>query len=408
MEKEKIMLEIKGNYAEARIFSDTLDEASIAQIYQLCNQECVKDASIAIMSDVHMGSSCCVGTTMTIDQYVIPSLVGVDIGCGMEVVKLKEKHIELARLDTFIHQHIPSGCNIHKQEHKDSHRLHLENLYCHKAIDELRAKKSLGTLGGGNHFIEIDKDDDGFLYLIIHSGSRHLGVEVANHYQKLAYDELNGCSERDLKILKAQLKAEGNEAQYAKLVKTRKNTKKIAIPYLFSYLQGDAMQMYLHDMKLVQEFADQNRKALANAILKHMKLHVLERFTTIHNYIDLDTMILRKGAISAQKGEQVLIPMNMRDGSLLCVGKGNQDWNYSAPHGAGRAMSRGEAKASFTLSAYKQAMKGIYSTSVNQSTLDECPMAYKPMEMIENEIQDSVDIIKRLYPIYNFKAGSNE
>lgn len=208
--------------------------------------------------------------------------------------------------------------------------------------------------------------------------------------------------------MKAQLKAEGNEAQFAKLVKTRKNTKKTAIPYLFSYLQGNAMQMYLHDMKLVQEFADQNRKAIANAILKHMKLHVLERFTTIHNYIDLDTMILRKGAISAQKGEQVLIPMNMRDGSLLCVGKGNPDWNYSAPHGAGRAMSRGEAKASFTLSAYKQAMKGIYSTSVNQSTLDECPMAYKPMEMIENEIQDSVDIIKRLYPIYNFKAGSNE
>lgn len=272
-------------------------------------------------------------------------------------------------------------------------------------IDELRAEKSLGTLGGGNHFIEIDRDEEGFLYLIIHSGSRHLGVEVATYYQKLAFDRLNGSSHEDMENLKESLRQQGKEHHFDKMKRTRKNTKKTAVPYLFSYLEGKDMEDYLHDLRIVEEFAKQSRIAMSEDIMKYMKLHELERFTTIHNTIDTAHHILRKGAISAQKGEVVLIPMNMRDGSLICVGKGNPDWNYSAPHGAGRLMSRGEAKQSFTLSSYKKEMAGIYTTSVNRSTLDECPMAYKDAKMIQKLIQDCVEIKRLLKPVYNFKAG---
>lgn len=399
------MLEIKGNYTAARVYNNEVEEAAISQIYQICNQESMKDTSIAIMPDVHMGSSCCVGTTITIKDKVIPSLVGVDIGCGMEVVKLKEQHIELARLDKFIHSNIPSGSGIRSKAHKRAGTCQLSSLRCYKMIDELRAEKSLGTLGGGNHFIEIDRDEEGFLYLIIHSGSRHLGVEVATYYQKLAFDRLNGSSHEDMENLKESLRQQGKEHHFDKMKRTRKNTKKTAVPYLFSYLEGKDMEDYLHDLRIVEEFAKQSRIAMSEDIMKYMKLHELERFTTIHNTIDTAHHILRKGAISAQKGEVVLIPMNMRDGSLICVGKGNPDWNYSAPHGAGRLMSRGEAKQSFTLSSYKKEMAGIYTTSVNRSTLDECPMAYKDAKMIQKLIQDCVEIKRLLKPVYNFKAG---
>ncbi|WP_416326372.1 RtcB family protein [[Eubacterium] hominis] len=401
------MLEIKGNYTNAIIYCDELDEASISQIYQVCNQKSMENCKIVMMPDVHMGSSCCVGTTIQLSDCVIPSLVGVDIGCGMEVVKLRETHIELARLDKFIHQKIPSGGNIHESEKKERITSGLKQLYCYDHIDELRANKSLGTLGGGNHFIEIDKDEDGSLYLIIHSGSRHLGVEVATYYQKLAFDNINGCDEKTLSALKQELKAKGKQHQYANEVKKLKNTKQTELPYLFAYLKGEEMEHYLHDIAIVQEYACLNRMIMAKAIMKYMKLHAVKQFTTIHNYIDMEQRILRKGAISAKKDEIMIIPLNMRDGSLLCRGKGNPDWNYSAPHGAGRAMSRSEAKQSFSLSAYKKEMKDIYSTSVNASTLDECPMAYKNAEQIKQAIQNTAQILSVLKPIYNFKAGKD-
>ena len=401
------MIEIKGSYTTAVVYTEELDDASISQIFQICNQKSMEGCHIAIMPDVHMGSSCCVGTTIALKDKVIPSLVGVDIGCGMEVVKLKEKHIELARLDKFIQQEIPSGCNIRNKIHKKASQLNLRKLYCFDAIDELRSQKSLGTLGGGNHFIEIDQDEEGFLYLVIHSGSRHLGVEVASYYQKLAYDHLNGCDEESLKALKESLKKQGKEAQYASMVKTLKNTKKTDIPYLMSYLEGKNKDAYLHDIKIIQEFADLSRQVMAEDIMKYMKLHAVERFTTMHNYID-EQQILRKGAIRARKDEIVWIPLNMRDGALLCMGKGNLNWNESAPHGAGRAMSRSEAKQSFTLSEYKKQMKGIYTSSVVKSTIDECPMAYKQSDYIISQIEDSVEILKKVTPIYNFKAGEED
>lgn len=401
------MLELQGKYTKARIFTEDIDEASLAQIYQLCNQESMQGANIAIMPDVHMGSSCCVGTTIQLEDKVIPSLVGVDIGCGMETVKLKEKHLELARLDKFITQQLPSGSNIRKKEHQDVRCLDLTQLYCYGAIDEARAKKSLGTLGGGNHFIEVDKDEEGALYLVVHSGSRHLGVEVATFYQKLAYDTLNGCGEEALLKLNEAWKGQGKQ-QFVKLAKALKHTKRTAIPYLMSYLEQEQMQAYLHDIKIVQEYAALNRRVMADEMLSFMKLHAVERFATVHNYIDSEQMILRKGAISAKAGEQILIPMNMRDGALLCVGKGNPLWNYSAPHGAGRKFSRSEAKQQFTLSAYKKQMEGIYSTSISKGTLDECPMAYKDAAQIYDLIQDSADVVKVLKPIYNFKAGKED
>ena len=401
------MIKIKGSYTTAVVYTEELDDASISQIFQICNQKSMEGCHIAIMPDVHMGSSCCVGTSIVLKDKVIPSLVGVDIGCGMEVVKLKEKHIELARLDKFIRQEVPSGCNIRKKPHKYTSQCNLRALYCFDAIDELRSEKSLGTLGGGNHFIEIDQDEDRNLYLVIHSGSRHLGVEVASYYQKLAYDRLNGCDEESLKALKKSLKKQGREQQYAAIAKTLKNTKKTDIPYLMSYLEGEYKDAYLHDIKIIQEYASLSRQAMAQDIMKYMKLHEVERFETMHNYIDED-QILRKGAIRAKKDEIVWIPLNMRDGALLCKGKGNPEWNYSAPHGAGRAMSRSEAKQSFTLSEYKKEMKGIYSSSIQKSTIDECPMAYKQADVIISSIQDSVEILKKVTPIYNFKAGEDE
>lgn len=400
------MIEIKGSYTTAVVYTEELDDASISQIFQICNQKSMEGCHIAIMPDVHMGSSCCVGTTIALKDKVIPSLVGVDIGCGMEVVKLKEKHIELARLDKFIRQEIPSGCNIRKKPHKYASQCNLSTLYCFDAIDELRSEKSLGTLGGGNHFIEIDQDEDGNLYLVIHSGSRHLGVEVASYYQKLAYDRLNGCDEESLKTLKESLKKQGREQQFAAVAKTLKNTKKTDIPYIMSYLEGEYKDAYLHDIKIIQEYASLSRQAMAKDIMKFMKLHEVQRLETMHNYIDKD-QILRKGAIRAKKDELVWIPLNMRDGALLCKGKGNPDWNHSAPHGAGRAMSRSEAKQSFTLSEYKKEMKGIYSSSIQTSTIDECPMAYKQADLIISSIQDSVEILKKVTPIYNFKAGED-
>ena len=399
------MLELKGKYNSAKVFTDVIGESAVAQIIELCCQPMSEGAQIRIMPDVHAGKGCTVGTTMTIKDKVVPNLVGVDIGCGMEVAMLKEKHIEPQKLDKVIRESVPAGFETRKKPHRFNERIDLTELYCYKEINPLYAEKSLGTLGGGNHFIEADKDGDGRIYIVIHSGSRHLGLEVANYYQEEAYKRLNGSSKRDIDALIVKMKAEGREKQIQTEIAKLKNTKFTDVPKHLAYCEGELFEQYIHDMKLVQEFAMLNRKAMMDEIIKGMGLHIDEEFTTIHNYIDTDAMILRKGAVSAKAGETLLIPINMRDGSLICIGKGNTDWNCSAPHGAGRLMSRSEAKNTFTVSEFKKQMKGIYTTSVNSSTLDECPMAYKTMDDIVNNIGDTVEINKVIKPIYNFKAG---
>ena len=399
------MLELNGKYNNAKIFTDIVDQASISQVMLLLNQEFTSGSRIRLMPDIHAGAGCTVGTTMTVRDKIVPNLVGVDIGCGMETVRIKEKHIELQKLDKLIYEKIPSGFNIREKAHRYFNSVSLEELYCYKKINPLRAEKSLGTLGGGNHFIEADKDEEGNIYIVVHSGSRHLGLEVANYYQNEGYAALNGASKRDIDELIARLKAEGKEKTIQKSIKSLKNTKTTSIPKQLAYVEGDLFDMYIHDMKIVQHFAELNRQAMIDEIIKGMKLSVEEQFTTIHNYIDTKNMILRKGAVSAEEGETLLIPINMRDGSLICTGKGNADWNCSAPHGAGRLMSRGEAKQSFTVSEFKKQMEGIYTTSVGKNTLDECPMAYKGMEDIVGNIGDTAEIKNIIKPVYNFKAG---
>ena len=399
------MIELKGKYNQAKIFTDIVDEASISQILLLLNQEFTTGSRIRLMPDVHAGAGCTVGTTMSITDKIVPNLVGVDIGCGMETVQVKEKHIELQKLDKLIYEKIPSGFNIRKKAHRYVKEINLEELYCYKQIDQGRAEKSLGTLGGGNHFIEADKGGDGSIYIVVHSGSRRLGLEVANYYQQEGYKVLNGSTQKDIDARVAELKAQGREREIQKSITALKNTKRTNIPKQLAYVSGDLFEAYIHDMKIVQEYAKLNRQAMIDEIVKGMKLHVMEQFTTIHNYIDTEAMILRKGAVSAKKGERLLIPINMRDGSLICVGKGNDDWNQSAPHGAGRLMSRSAARETFTVSEFKNQMKGIYTTSVNRDTLDECPMAYKGIEAIVDNIEDTVEIIEKIKPIYNFKAG---
>ncbi len=399
------MIEVSGKYNQAKIFTDVVDQASIAQVIELCSQEFAAGSRIRLMPDVHAGAGCTVGTTMTITDKVVPNLVGVDIGCGMETVRIREDHMELQKLDKLIREKIPSGFAVRSQAHRYVDQIDLEELCCARHIEMLRAEKSIGTLGGGNHFIEADRDEEGQLYLVVHSGSRRLGLEVAKYYQEEGYKVLNQTDQASLDRLIAEMKAAGRQKDIQKELKRRKSQKLTHIPRQLAYVSGELFDRYIHDMKLVQRFAQLNRRAMMDEIVKGMKLHVEEQFTTVHNYIDTDAMILRKGAVSAQAGEKLLIPINMRDGSLLCVGKGNEDWNCSAPHGAGRLMSRGEAKQSFTVSEFKKQMDGIYSTSVGASTLDECPMAYKGMADILDNIGPTAEVVKIIRPIYNFKAG---
>ena len=399
------MIVLNGKYNSAKVFTEVIEQDAVSQIIAFCSQPMSAGSQIRIMPDVHAGAGCTIGTTMTITDKVIPNLVGVDIGCGMETVRLKEKHIELQKLDKLIYEKIPSGFSIREKPHRYCERIDLTELYCYKHIDPIRAEKSIGTLGGGNHFIEADKGKDGSIYIVIHSGSRHLGVEVAKYYQNEAYRRLNKSSDKEVSELIARLKAEGKQKQIQSELKKLENTKTTDIPKHLAYCEGELFDQYIHDMKIVQQFAMLSRQAMMDEIIKGMHLHVTEQFTTIHNYIDTDTMILRKGAVSAAAGEKLLIPINMRDGSLICTGKGNPDWNCSAPHGAGRLMSRSQAKQSFTVSEFKKQMDGIYTTSVNAQTLDECPMAYKSMEDIVDNIGDTVEINEIIKPVYNFKAG---
>jgi len=367
------MIELQGKYNTAKIFTDTAEQSAITQIQHLLDQDFAAGSQIRIMPDAHAGMGCTIGTTMTIKDKVVPNLVGVDIGCGMETALLKDSRIEFNQLDKAIHQYIPSGFDLRPEPHHFNEEIDLAALKCAKHVDLNRAAHSIGTLGGGNHFIELDKDEDGNLYLVIHSGSRNLGKQVCEHYQNAAADNLGRRGKGADRVL--------------------------------AYLEGPLFDDYLHDMAIIQRFADLNRRAMVKELQKRVKFKIVEQFTTIHNYIDLDSMILRKGSISAKVGERALIPMNMRDGSLICVGKGNADWNYSAPHGAGRLMSRTAAKESITLSQYEKSMKGIYSSTINKSTIDESPFAYKPMEEIMANIAETAEIVKSIRPLYNFKAA---
>ncbi len=402
------MFEIRGAYSMAKVFTDCADATAISQITALCNQPFAEGASIRIMPDVHAGMGCTIGTTMTITDKVVPNLVGVDIGCGMETAILRETHIEPQRLDKVIREKIPSGFAVREKPHSFADQTDLLELYCFDHINESRALSSIGTLGGGNHFIEVEKGSDGTLYLVIHSGSRHLGVEVAKWYQEEAYRRLNKSSDTDVSALIAKLKAEGRQREISGAIKALKNTKRTDVPKHLAYCEGELFRQYIHDMRIVQEFASLNRRAMLREIVKGMHWHVQEQFATIHNYIDTEHMILRKGAVSAQEDEMLLVPINMRDGSLLCRGKGNPDWNCSAPHGAGRLMSRSEAKESCSMAEYRRQMEGIYTTSVSRDTLDECPMAYKDMASITENITPTAEIVDVLKPIYNFKAGSED
>lgn len=393
------MFELNGKYNTAKVFTDRVDNTMNSQIIEFLNQEYSKDSVIRIMPDCHAGKGCVIGTTMTIHGKVNVNMVGVDQGCGMLTIPLAEKEIDFAKLDEVINKYVPSGMTVHQTERNYNG---LENLVAEVSVE--RAKKSIGTLGGGNHFIEIDVDDEGNYYLVIHSGSRHLGKEIAEYHHKKAVDYCQK-SQGDMKALIEQLKREGREKEISVEIEKLKAVPKVA-PNL-SYLEGSLLEDYLNDMKIAQKFACDNRKAMAIAIVENMgfdKSCFDNSFETIHNYIDFNDNVLRKGAVSAHKGETLLIPMNMRDGSLICTGKGNPDWNFSAPHGAGRLMSRSEAKSSVSLEEFAESMKGIYSTSVCESTLDESPMAYKPMDEIIANIEPTVDIVKVIKPVYNFKA----
>ena len=352
------MIEIEGKYNTAKVFTDKLDENAAGQIRTLCSQAFTEGSRIRIMPDVHAGMGCTIGTTMTIQDKAVPNLVGVDIGCGMETVRLKQKRLELPKLDQLIQKQIPSGFEIREKPHRYLDEIDLTELRCFKYVNIDRASRSMGTLGGGNHFIEADRDEEGNLYLVIHSGSRHLGLEVAKYYQDAGYKQQNQKGEADIENLIAQYKAEGREKEIQTALKALKDQTTSDIPYTLAYASGALFDNYIHDMKLVQQYAILNRQAMMDIIIKGMKLDIEECFSTIHNYIDLKNNILRKGAVSAQKGEILLIPINMRDGALICRGLGNNDWNCSAPHGAGRLMSRSEVKNNYTLSAYKTHKKG--------------------------------------------------
>lgn len=395
------MLELKGKYNTAKVFTDNIEGQAVSQIIELCNQEFVKDSIIRIMPDTHAGAGCTIGTTMTISDKIVPNLVGVDIGCGMEAVKLKVRKLDLGELDSIIRKNIPSGFDIRTKVHKYEKKVDLENLKCIKHVNLRRASLSIGTLGGGNHFIEVDMDREGQYWLVVHSGSRHLGKQVAEYYQKAACHSLKKKSKERQELID-QLKAQGRQHE---IEDELKRLSALKVPKQLAYVEGDLFDAYLHDMEIVQRYAVMNRLAIVDEILGKLKVDETERFTTIHNYIEIKAGILRKGAIAAYKGQKVLIPMNMRDGALICIGKGNADWNYSAPHGAGRLMSRSAAKESISMEAYRKSMEGIYTTCVDRKTIDEAPMAYKPKEEIISHIHDTVEILDTIKPVYNFKAS---
>lgn len=403
------MIELPGKHNTAKVFTDNISQKTISQIIQFCNLDFLKDSKIRIMPDTHAGNDCVIGTTMTLPNHkVIPNLVGHDIGCGMFVVKLKEKDIDLEMLDKVIREYVPAGAKVHDKYHKYVKYVHLDKLKCKSAVGIDKSLKAMGTLGGGNHFIEVNKDSEGNLYLVIHTGSRTLGKYICKHYQELGYRKLTDNREQREAIIN-KFKTEGKE----QLINNElKKLPKVNIPKNLAYVEGKDFDDYVHDMQLTQFFANMNREAIADTIIDKMGLTEISSFHTIHNYIEDNSTtnseykyVLRKGAISSRLDEIVLIPINMRDGSILAKGKGNPDWNYSAPHGAGRVFSRSQAKEIISLEEFQESMKDVFTTSVNQNTIDESPMVYKPMEEILGNITEAVDVIDILKPIYNFKAS---
>lgn len=398
------VLEIKGKVNTALCYAKVVEDEAIEQIQRMCDHDFTEGAQIRIMPDVHSGKGCTIGTTMTIKDKAVPNIVGVDIGCGMYTVNIGKGDIDFEKLDAAAH-FIPSEKNVWEGRKE---RFDLQELRCYRSLKETRwLERSIGTLGGGNHFIEVDEAADGTKYLIIHSGSRNLGKQVADIYQQLAIDLNKGIEDyliqRDEIIRTYKEQGRRQEIQAA-LKQIAWEKREATIPEDLCYLYGTYLEDYLHDVEICQRFAKRNRELMAEILMEKAGLTGTDAFHTIHNYIDTDEMILRKGAIAAHKGEKVLIPINMRDGSVLAIGKGNPDWNYSAPHGAGRLMSRTKAKEALSLEEYKETMSGIYTTSVCEATLDEAPMAYKRLEDIIDVIRESVDVIDVMKPIYNFKA----
>ena len=389
---------------DLKIFTENIEPEAVNQVYNLITQPPFDGAKVRIMPDVHMGVNCVVGFTSTFTDKIIPNVLGSDLGCGMLTVYLGSGDISLKALDDFIRAKIPCGSNFRKESGGEPL---VKKLNCFKELRNFdRLYGSLGTLGGGNHFIEVDQGDDGGLYLVIHSGSRNLGMQVAKIYQRLAVNDCKTCADEEKSAVAERLKACGKQAEIPSAFEqiSAKYAHRTKIPNEFCYLDGENMRSYMHDLKICQEFAVLNRRKMADDILKFLRVSRAQSFETVHNFIDTDN-IIRKGAIPANKGQRVIIPMNMRDGCLIAVGKGNPDWNNSAPHGAGRLFKRSEAKNYFTVDEFRANMDGIYTTSVGASTLDESPMVYKPMDEIVRLIEPTVEIEAIIKPIYNFKAG---
>lgn len=393
---------------DLKIFTNNIEESAKEQINKILSIESFKENKIRIMPDVHAGASCVIGFTAKLQDKIIPNIIGVDIGCGMKLVELGDIDIDFQKLDKVIQDNIPSGFNT--RDSRICKFQDLENLYCYRELkDTKRMHRSLGTLGGGNHFIEVDKDDKNNKYLIIHTGSRNLGKQVADYYQQLAVDLCKGKDKlfkKKNEIIK-RYKEENRKQEIQSAIQnlySEFKEKELKIPKELCYLTGEYLEQYLHDMKICQKFAELNRDLIAEIILDKMNWQCILTFNTIHNYINFEDYIMRKGAISAHKGERLLIPLNMKDGCIIGIGKGNPDWNYSAPHGAGRIMSRKQAKETLSLKEFQNEMKDIYSTTVVLNTLDEAPMAYKFVDEIIDNIKDTVEIEKRIFPIYNFKA----
>ena len=399
------MVTIQGLYNTAVCYTPELEDLAAKQIKAVCDQAEFAGCKIRVMPDVHAGKGCTIGTTMTIRDKIVPGMVGVDIGCGMETVELAESEIDFTKLDALIRKEIPYGREVRDTLHALNTEIDLTQLRCADQVNLNRAMRSIGTLGGGNHFIEVDRSEDGRLFLIVHSGSRHLGTEVAEYYQNEGRRALWGGANYQIQEVIAQLKAEGRFKEIQKTISALRTEHELSIPKDLAYVEGKLFEDYIHDMKITQQFAMLNRKAMVDVIMTGMGFTAVEAFTTIHNYIDTDAMILRKGSVSARAGEKLLIPINMRDGSLICVGKGNQDWNCSAPHGAGRLMSRRAAFNVLTMEEFKREMEGIYTTCVLPDTLDESPMAYKNMDEIVDQIGPTAEVVERIRPVYNFKAA---
>lgn len=397
-------IKIYGKFNSATVFTENIEPEAYRQIQNLMNQKFAEGSKFAIMPDVHAGVGCVIGLTMKLADKVVPNLVGVDIGCGMLVLKIdKSFKMDLQKMDKIWHQEIPSGMNHRTKKHRFADTVPLEDLVTPVNADKIRL--SVGSLGGGNHFGEVDVDDDGNYYIVIHSGSRHLGIEVCKFHQNRAIEYHRGNRDIENDII-LRCKAEGRCKDIEKELRDF-HEEKTPIPNELAYLEGLYMQDYLADMRIAQDFAVKNREAMMQVVIDSMGIknhHILGKFCTVHNYIDLEQKILRKGSISLRDEEEAIIPMNMRDGSMIVKGKGNTEWNCSGPHGAGRLMSRSKAKETLKMEDFKATMDGIYTTCVSSRTIDESPMAYKPMEEIVLNIKDTAEIVKTIRPIYNFKA----